>query len=126
MPVLTLAQAKKRSKWKLAVHEAGHAVIALRLGVAVTKATIVGDDHAAGSVHHKQLTNDEQIFVTLAGPMAERIADPSGAEYDIALGSEESEVWPLLIEYADGHGIELDDDADDDAERRLQLHELFV
>ena len=35
-------------------------------------------------------------------------------------------MWPLLIEYADDHGIELDGDEDDDAERRLQLQEFFV
>ncbi len=124
MATITLAQARRRSKWLLAVHEAGHAIVALRLGVDVSKATIVPEGDLSGAVHHGPLTARETIFITLAGPIAERMANQRDTEYDISLGREESEILDLLPEYAEEIGVTLDDDEDDPAERQLQLREL--
>ena len=123
MSRLTLSQAKKRAKWPLAIHEAGHAVVARRLGVQVHEASIEPEKNTVGHVNHGETTHYQDILVTLAGPLATRMLDHAGAEYDPSLSSEESEAWDQLLDYAESEGIEL---GEDDAERRLQLHELYA
>ena len=75
-----------------AYHEAGHAVVAWRLGVAVRGVSIVPDEDTSGRCHHAALIRgkypelddslravvrmQKQVMVSLAGLIAQRIHSP--------------------------------------------------
>jgi hypothetical protein len=120
MTSLTLAKARRRAKWQLAIHEAGHAVVAMRLGVQVTSATIEPDGIYAGHVNHEHAPTRDDMLIVLAGPVAER---QRGTGQLAGSPEEEASIWSDLAEYAEETGIELDADQD---ERQLQLRELYT
>jgi hypothetical protein len=122
MTTLTLSKARRRAKWSLAIQEAGHAVIAYRIGIKVTLATIEPGGDYFGRVEHEHAPTSEDMLVALAGPMADRHVDPIGTQHDHHLANEEASTWEGLAEYAEATGIELDDDHD---ERRMQLNDLY-
>lgn len=122
MTELTLAKARRRARWPLAVHEAGHGVVALRLRINVTSATIEPHGKYNGHVQHEPAAARADMLMTLAGPTAERLLDPDGAQFATLLGNEEASSLDDLAEYAEAIGIEL---GDDDEERRLQLNDLY-
>lgn len=74
----------RSDRHRTAVHEAGHAIAAWRLGIAVERVTIIADDEALGHCvspyKHFEVSPDEwgedavrnHIVVTLAGAEAER------------------------------------------------------
>jgi ATP-dependent Zn protease len=71
-----------------AYHEAGHAVIALRLGYEVGKVTIKRRQGVLGRADIRNRTSPDDIRISLAGALAEALVNPSdekiqlGAHYD--------------------------------------------
>ena len=71
---------------RIAFHEAGHAVVAYRLGIEVEFVTILPTHHSAGHVTHGDLfcggadsdraALERAIKISLAGPMAEALFYP--------------------------------------------------
>lgn len=75
-----------------AYHEAGHAVMAWKLGIALKKVTIVPDEDSAGSCYHAKIVRgrypecddsphtrirmEKLAMVSLAGPVAQRLYSP--------------------------------------------------
>ena len=63
------------TKEEVAYHEAGHAVIAHYLGIAIDYATIEPEANIAGQVRYTinldKLPPSQQVMITLAGPIAE-------------------------------------------------------
>jgi ATP-dependent Zn protease len=68
-----------------AYHEAGHAVIALRLGYEIGKVTIKRRYTFLGSAEIRNRTSPDDIRINLAGPLAEGLVNPN--DEDIQLGS---------------------------------------
>jgi cell division protease FtsH len=68
-----------------AYHEAGHAVMALRLGYEVGKVTIVRRQGVLGKAHIRNRTSPDDIRIDLAGQLAEALVNPS--EEKIQLGA---------------------------------------
>jgi ATP-dependent Zn protease len=68
-----------------AYHEAGHAVIAYRLGYQVEKASIIRRRGTLGRVHVQPRTSPDDIKINLAGQLAEALVNANGG--DIQLGS---------------------------------------
>ena len=68
-----------------AYHEAGHAVIALRLGYEVGKVTIRRRYTSLGSAQIRNRTSPDDIRIDLAGALAEALVNPSNEK--IQLGS---------------------------------------
>jgi ATP-dependent Zn protease len=56
---------------RTAMHEAGHVVMAIDVGVEVYSVSIVGDGHVAGNFLHAPVSDRERVFILLAGPFAE-------------------------------------------------------
>jgi ATP-dependent Zn protease len=68
-----------------AYHEAGHAVMALRLGYEVGKVTIVRRQGVLGKADIRKRTSPDDIKIDLAGQLAEALVNPS--EEQIQLGA---------------------------------------
>jgi hypothetical protein len=83
-----------RTAMATAYHQAAHAVMAWKLGVAVKRVTIVPSKDAKGHCYHAQVVRGEcaevdssdrgrmereqHIMIALAGPVAQRIYNPRG------------------------------------------------
>src|SRR5262245_2324647 len=65
-----------------AYHEAGHAVIAYRLGYEVKKARI-NPKRGGGSVHVRNRWSPDDIKINLAGPLAEALVNPSDEQIQL-------------------------------------------
>jgi hypothetical protein len=77
--VTTASTERKATAW----HEAGHAVIAYRLGVEIIGVTIVPYREYAGSCLRLHTDPERAIQIALAGSLAEtRISPDDDAEYD--------------------------------------------
>jgi hypothetical protein len=63
--------ARTQNREIIAHHEAGHAVVAFRLGVAVACVTIEPFAGREGIVWHKRADHETEILISLAGPFAE-------------------------------------------------------
>lgn len=64
-------------EWRVAIHEAGHAIVAIERHIAVQWATIVPTDSMLGHVQHSHLGNEDDADVALlilAGAAAEEKA----------------------------------------------------
>lgn len=68
-----------------AYHEAGHAVIALRLGYEVRKVTIKPRQGVLGKAYIRNRTSPDDIRIDLAGALAEALVNPNDEQ--IQLGS---------------------------------------
>src|SRR6516225_601416 len=72
--------------WRhVAYHEAGHAVMALRLGYEVEKVTIVPRQGVLGKAKIRNRTSPDDIRIDLAGQLAEALVNPFDEK--IQLGS---------------------------------------
>ena len=66
-----------------AYHEAGHAVIALRLGYEIGKVTIKQRYTSLGSAHIRNRTSPDDIRISLAGALAEALVNPNDKEIQL-------------------------------------------
>jgi Peptidase family M41 len=71
-----------------AYHEAGHAVIAFRLGHEIKKVTIVPSRRSLGRYvcSTPRRTSPDDIKIDLAGPLAEALVNPSDVQIQSGLG----------------------------------------
>ncbi|MDM8519877.1 hypothetical protein QUF64_07500 [Anaerolineales bacterium HSG6] len=89
------------TKEEVAYHEAGHAVIAHYLGIAIDYATIEPNKNIVGQVRYTisldKLPPSQQVMITLAGPIAE----------DMVTASPRFVTFEDLMTYSasDGHGV---------------------
>jgi len=63
-----------------AYHEAGHAVIALRLGYEIRKVTIVPRRGSLGRAEIRNRTSPDDIRISLAGALAEALVNPTPSD----------------------------------------------
>src|SRR6476659_3882356 len=73
----------------VAYHEAGHAVICLRLGYEVRSVTIKGDKRAEGRTNIKKKGGPvlDHISIDLAGPVAQALIDSTPFNERVRFGS---------------------------------------
>src|SRR5262245_17403385 len=71
-----------------AYHEAGHAVIALRLGYEVGKVTIKPRQGVLGKAYIRNRTSPDDIRINLAGALAEALVNPSDEEIQLGAHSD--------------------------------------
>jgi ATP-dependent Zn protease len=72
----------------VAYHEAGHAVVALRLGYEVGKVTIVRRQGVLGKAHIRDRTSPDDIRINLAGALAEALVNPSDEQIQLGAFSD--------------------------------------
>ena len=125
MTKLTPSKARTRAAWPLAIHESAHVIVARRLGVSVSQATIQTDHDSCAHILHGAASVYQNILIGLAGPAAERRLGRRGSECDPALADEDAEYWALVPEFAAENGVTLNDDPDDPAERQWQLRDIY-
>lgn len=115
----------RKSPTVVAYHEAGHAVVAKCLGVAVRRATIIPEDGSAGHVLHTRMSRkmseaiefadrfslsrlqaEKRVMVSLAGELAQRRFDPNSVHPDHGAGDREH-IAHILERYAgcDSDGV---------------------
>ena len=66
-----------------AYHEAGHAVMALRLGYEVRKVTIVRRQGVLGKAEIRNRTSPDDIRIDLAGALAEALVNPNDEQIQL-------------------------------------------
>jgi hypothetical protein len=71
----------------IAYHEAGHAVVAFRLGYEIRKVTIRRRYSSLGSAEIRNRTSPDDIRIDLAGALAEALVNPTPFNEKIQLGS---------------------------------------
>jgi ATP-dependent Zn protease len=71
-----------------AYYEAGHAVIALRLGYEVGKVTIVRRQGVLGRADIRNRTSPDDIRINLAGALAEALVNPSDEQIQLGAHSD--------------------------------------
>jgi ATP-dependent Zn protease len=91
-------------RYYIAVHEAGHALVSLDLGVPVTEVSIVPDSDSTGRCWHQECRAYTSLdyAIAMAGPFAEALVNQNqtGSRGDIARADEildgllESGEWP--------------------------------
>jgi ATP-dependent Zn protease len=71
-----------------AFHEAGHAVIALRLGYEVGKVTIIRRQGVLGKAEIRNRTSPDDIRIDLAGALAEALVSPNDEQIQLGAFSD--------------------------------------
>jgi ATP-dependent Zn protease len=71
-----------------AYHEAGHAVIALRLGYEVRKVTIIRRQGVLGKADIRNRTSPDDIRINLAGALAEALVNPNDEQIQLGAHSD--------------------------------------
>ncbi len=111
-----MRQLSPTARTATAYHEAGHLVVAWRLGLPVHRASIIRDAHAHGFVQHKnplfgirlemdgtdraRLRAEKAIMVSLAGPIAQRRYN--SRSWRSAHGNQDYDTATELVLYANG------------------------
>jgi ATP-dependent Zn protease len=72
----------------IAYHEAGHAVIALRLGYEVGKVTIVRRQGVLGKAEIRNRTSPDDIKINLAGQLAEALVNSNDEQIQLGAHSD--------------------------------------